>query len=192
MVDILTRFNLQSALQRLQLTRLTGFLSLLSFTFAFQLLYASFAPLPQFVVPKFTIPKRPPPPIIINFVPPLISEFAAIDERPLFMHSRRPRPIPLKEATAQQQQLPNFALVGVILDPTNRIAITRAPGATESVDLIQGQIIDGWEITAVEADRIELRSANTVYELKLQAPSGGQGAPQPTQAPGFEQPRVQQ
>lgn len=179
MGTVVTKFNLPSALQRLQLTRLTAFLLLLSVIFAYSLLYASFAPLQQFAVPKFTPPKRPSPPSIAKFVSPPISDFAAIDERPMFMRTRRPLPIPAKDAPAQQQP-PNFALVGVIIDPANRIAITKAPGATESVDLIQGQTVAGWEVTDIEADRIRLRSASTTYELKLQPPSGTAPASTPS------------
>jgi len=116
------------------------------------------------------------------FTVPALTEFAEIDERPLLLPARKPIKVPEAKAAPVQRQPPNVTLVGIILDGKRRIAIAKMGGA-QSVNLVPGQMIDGWQVVAIESDGVALTADEQNYKIKLQRPQAGQpvGVPVPAQ-----------
>lgn len=169
----LSQLRIRSLLRRLDLSSLAALLVVLCANLTGCILYEVSAPPPAFEVPKIVLSKRPSDPVAIKeFVPPPLERFSAIDERPVFSPLRQPlNPPKGKDAIAQVRPPPSFILVGVIISGTERIAITRAPGANTAVTATLGQTIEDWEVTAIETDHITLRAGTDIYELPLHPPS---------------------
>lgn len=172
--------EIRDSLRRVFLTPATALLIILCVMLFTWLLYEIFAPLPQLQPPKITLPKRASIQYAVKeFVPPPLEQFTVIDERTVFSPLRLPvRTAKEKEALAQVRPPPSFVLVGVILSGTDRIAITRAPGANESVNVTVGKTIEGWEVSRIEPDHIELHAGDDTVQLPLYPPSSSQ-APMP-------------
>lgn len=169
--DGFSALPIHATLRRLHLSPISGVLAVICINFAAWLFYEVAAAPPKLQPPKIALAKHGTLPKISPFVPPPFQEFAVIDERPLFSPLRKKLLSP-QETVAQKRPPPSFVLVGVILGSTERIAITKAPGASNSVNLTPGQSIEGWEVTAIEADHITLRAGTDTYELPLYLPSG--------------------
>ena len=145
---------------------------------AVTLIYEISAPIERYEVPRVTPSPLAASPAVTPFQPPALLEFSEIDERPIFNPSRTPFKIPEAKVVEAPRPPPSLTLVGVIVTRSGRIAITRAQGATASVNLIPGQLIDGWEVAAIETDHVTLRSNASTFEIKLQSPSAGQPSAQ--------------
>jgi len=134
------------------------------------------APLAPYEVPhaatRAVVPARQP---VKAFTAPALTEFAEIDERPLLLPERKPIKVPEAKAAPVQRQPPNVTLVGIILDGKRRVAIAKVAGA-QSVNLVPGQTIDGWQVVAIEADGVALTADEQNYKIKLQRPQTGQPA----------------
>jgi hypothetical protein len=99
------------------------------------------------------------------FAMPPFDTYAEVTARPLFFPTRRPAPV--QAASAELVDARALVLVGVILSETGRVAlIARAnlPGANR---VAEGQEIEGWTLTAIEADRVVLRHGTIEAELRL-------------------------
>lgn len=92
-----------------------------------------------------------------------------IIERPLFFASRRPvPPEPPAVAEARPEPVPplDFTLVGTILTGSSRVALVK-PDKTAPVELALGQLVGGWTVSAIDADRIMVRHGATEQLLGL-------------------------
>jgi|GEM_PF-1732997 len=96
-----------------------------------------------------------------RFAMPPEDRFAAIDARPIFLPARKP-PAVVDTATASQSAtpppLPTMALVGIILDGANHLALLKSPGAPFVRTLSVGAALGGWTIAEIDADKIVLRT----------------------------------
>ena len=151
--------------------------------------YEMLAPLPAYSVPTVHIagpaelPAAPAP-----FVAPPEGAFAAITERPLFDALRTkyvPRPTPEQQKAAPPPP-PTLLLVGVIIDAERRMAMVKSSEAMLATSVGIGAEIGGWEVSAIEPDRIVLKAGTAEDEIRLdanKAPSqpAQQQPPQPVQ-----------
>jgi hypothetical protein len=137
------------------------------------LLYEVFAPLPAYSVPSarvgaIAVPAPPP-----AFAAPAIAAFAPIADRPLFDPQRRKFvPPPTVSAAAAPPPPPDIALVGVILDGANKLAIVRASNAALATSMAVGESIGGWQLSSIEADRIILHAGTLENVIRLDANRG--------------------
>jgi hypothetical protein len=100
-------------------------------------------------VPEFAPASEP-------FEPPPRHVFAEIAARPLFSASRRPF-VPESEPDEQPQD-DNIAieLVGTLLTEQGQAALLQPQGQNAQW-LLAGQQVAGWEVVAIERDRVQLR-----------------------------------
>jgi hypothetical protein len=125
------------------------------------------------------------------FLPPPASAFDAINERPLFLPSRKAIAAPATQgagaAPAGPPPLPAAALVGVLLDGQNSVAEIKESGAPFSRAMRVGDALGGWQIAAIGTDHVTLRAGAFSQDLHMDARAG---APPPTPgapAPGAAQ-----
>jgi type II secretory pathway component PulC len=187
------KLEIRQFLRRFDLTPVTTLMIILCMILGIWLLYDIIAPLPSVRPPKVTLVAHHAHSFVVKeFVPPPLEQFAAIDERPVFSPLRQAiKSAKDKELEAQLKPPPSFVLVGVILGNTERIAITRAPGANDSVNVTLGQMIEGWEVVRIEADHIELRTDSRDYQLQLYPPSAAPPGGAIVQASGGTQQQTQ-
>jgi hypothetical protein len=106
---------------------------------------------------------------------------AIILERPLFSPSRRkPQAVPppsqpgagqsatgtTKPAEPEAPPL-DFALVGIVQDGDTRLAVLQPQDGQANQILREGQALQDWTLTAVEADRASFRNAGFSRQLIL-------------------------
>jgi len=137
---------------------------------AASIVYELSAPLPEFSVlvnakhARITMPDPP-----SAFSPPPAAAFAVINERPIFSPGRKPvAPKPVGVAAAPPPP-PSAALVGVIMDSHNSLALVRTAASPLEVSVGLGGNIAGWQVTQIEPDRIVLRSGATDDVIKLES-----------------------
>jgi hypothetical protein len=99
-------------------------------------------------------------------LPPSLSAYRAVIERPLFARNRRP----FGRKPADQIAIGSagaFALAGIVAAGARRIALIRhgVPPRTES--LMEGAEIDGWAVRTIGDDRVVLRNATTDHTILL-------------------------
>ncbi len=102
-----------------------------------------------------------------------------IVDRPLFFASRRPvPPEPPAVAAAKPEPVPplDFALVGTILTGSSRVALVK-PDKAASVELALGQLVGGWTVSAIDADRIMVRHGATEQLVGLRDFGGNKVLP---------------
>lgn len=147
--------------------------------FAYQLMAppAEFALPDVHVKPKAIAMQMPAP-----FIAPPQAAFEAINDRPLFLPSRKPIAAPATSpgaAPAGPPPLPNMAVVGVIGDAQNSIAMVKLAGSPFAQAMGVGASLGGWQIASIAADKIVLRSGTFTQEVKIDARAGN-----PPPAPG--------
>ena len=98
-------------------------------------------------------------------LPPL-ANLASIAQRPLFSPSRRPATIE-KPAAAPAGFSGRYRLVGLIAAGGHRRALL-AEG-THTVEIGEGEALDGWAVKRIEQDRLVLSSAAGETVLTLHA-----------------------
>jgi hypothetical protein len=100
--------------------------------------------------PLLELAKRPPPPRS-----PAADAVEQIAARPLFSESRRPYvppAVPIEEAAAEPSRPSSpLELAGTFLTETDQAALLVVSGETPAW-LRKGQLIEGWEIEAIEPD----------------------------------------
>jgi hypothetical protein len=96
----------------------------------------------------------------------------AVDQiaaRPLFSESRRPYaapPAPVEEAAQPTQPSLPLELAGTFLTGTDQAALLLVSGGAPTW-LRKGQLIEGWQIEAIEQDRVQLRKGERQQVLQL-------------------------
>ncbi|MBV9863378.1 MAG: hypothetical protein JO267_14665 [Alphaproteobacteria bacterium] len=112
---------------------------------------------PWFAGDGAALPQLPPPPPsgggALPSLPPLAS-FAAIAERPLFSPSRRPSMTDRGSAAAALAG--RYRLLGLVTTRDGRRALM-ADGS-RTVELGEGDAVEGWSIKRIEQDRLVLSS----------------------------------
>ena len=163
----------------------------LCFALAALTIYEMSAPPTQFVLPiihlKPRIAASAPQP---SFIAPSPATFEAINDRPVFLPARKALAAPADKtvaaAAAGPPPLPSLALVGVILDGQDSLAMIKLAGAPFAQAMAVGTSIGGWQITGVEADKIVLHAGTFEQDVRLDAKPAGQSPPPPP-APGNAQ-----
>lgn len=108
------------------------------------------------------------------FTPPTPLDFEVVDERPIFIQGRKmptEKPASVPNAPVAVVSLPT--LVGIIIDPHDRIAVLRAPAAPQARNVRVGDVINDWLVAEIRADRVTLRSATATEELHLKSQADG-------------------
>jgi Type II secretion system protein C len=138
-------------------------------------IYALLAPQSSIEVPKVAL-RRPPPVAIAAYTPLGAHTYDEIDRRPLFVASRRPPKIAEETAPDTNAPLPppNLTLIGIIAGTKSQIALVKTPSSPTTASLNVGSTIDGWEVTAIESERIVLHARTADYEIRLHAKPGEQ------------------
>ncbi|HYD31124.1 MAG TPA: hypothetical protein VEB64_09760 [Azospirillaceae bacterium] len=102
--------------------------------------------------------------------PPTLESSAEMVARPLFRSSRRPPPPDAKPEVAIVL-LPirkgELVLLGVVLGPGGATAVIQEKNQPRNTHVIQGESVAGWEVDAIEADRLRLRQGGTMHEVLL-------------------------
>jgi hypothetical protein len=161
--------------------------ALMAILFVYQLT----APPAQFALPEIHLKPRaiamqtPAP-----FLAPPAAMFDAINQRSLFLPSRKsltPAPVAGGAAAAGPPPLPNAALVGVILDGKNSLALVKLLGAPYEQAMAMGASLGGWQIEGISSDHITLRAGAFTQDMHMDAKAGaapsGPGDPPAPGAP---------
>lgn len=98
-----------------------------------------------------------------NFSLPTLSSFASVGERPLFSPDRRP-PAQSVDGTGAWS---SFSLSGIIITPQSREALVSHGKPPTIAHLAEGQIVEGWTVSAIYPDHVVFRDRLTEHELKL-------------------------
>lgn len=124
-----------------------------------------------------------------SFVPPPLTTFAAIDQRPLFNEDRRPAPVEATAATDAPPQVPlNIQLTGVIVTPDTRIALITDKTRNQSLSLKVGMPLEGdqaaWTLVQINPRSVVFESVNNERsEVELEV-AGAMAPPPNTRSPG--------
>jgi hypothetical protein len=102
---------------------------------------------------------------------PPANRFAVIALRPLFTPGRRPPAAPGAPAAAPTEQtVPDALVTGIVLAGEDSVAIIEParPGPdTRALVVRVGQVIAGWKVEAIDADRVILSHDGKRYEMML-------------------------
>jgi hypothetical protein len=100
-----------------------------------------------------------------------LAQLTATRERPLFLPTRRParieKPIVTAAPAPAPAPPPNMSLVGTILDGNRAQALVRMPPKPVAIKLHIGDVIAGWRITQIEAQRIVIALGDRFITLRL-------------------------
>lgn len=119
--------------------------------------------------PAEAVAPDPPEP----YLPRPLESYGGIAERPLFSPSRRPSPT--GGGAAGRSGHDSLMLAGVILTTSKRLAMLESKRATGGVVVVrEGQVVEGWSVESIAADRVVISHNGEVVELllddKLKAP----------------------
>jgi hypothetical protein len=157
---------------------------------ALVLFYQIAAPLPDIDPPRVQLKARTQQ--IAAVVPvstPPAESFAEIGTRPIFSSIRRSAAAP-GTAGAATLQAPEVALVGIMIDSHDRIAMLRTPGSPLASAFHLGATVSGWELSEIAPDRIVLSAGGARDEIRLdanKAPPKSPASPAPPPAAGNSQ-----
>lgn len=132
---------------------------------ASQLGQAPEAPAPA-IAPSSGVTKTGAPGSPEPYLPRPLESYGGIAERPLFSPSRRPSPS--GAAAAGRSGHDSLMLAGVILSTSRRLAMLESKRANGAVVVVrEGQIVEGWSVESIAADRVVISHNGEVVELLL-------------------------
>lgn len=122
-------------------------------------------------------------------------DLAAIAERPLFAPSRRPwtplvHPVvpTLSPRVVPPPALPNgYVLKGIAVSSQGRSALVWSQPRHCNIRLVQGQMLDGWALVAIDMDGLSLRQGERTFRLSFPGTSVPQTGLAQTGLPGQPQ-----
>lgn len=97
---------------------------------------------------------------------PPFADFAETSERPLFSATRRPAP-----AAAMLGIDGRYRLLGLVIAGTARHALLAPVAGGRTVELGEGEAVEGWTVTRIERDRVILSSPAGKATLALTDPA---------------------
>jgi general secretion pathway protein N len=117
-----------------------------------------------------------------------LDDYAAIKDRPLFRPDRRPRVEEPDDATAEPPpeetaKLDGMDLAGVLLYPGASMAWVRDPSQPAPVRVRPGEILAGWTVKDIKADRLVLERQGTTDTLPLRTFNSPWASPPPPPLP---------
>ena len=80
---------------------------------------------------------------------PPIETFSETTERPLFLPDRRPPVFDETQEEVEDVESGLFTLLGIIVSPTQRIALVKVRGSQEVLQLSEGQQANGWTVLQI-------------------------------------------
>jgi hypothetical protein len=131
------------------------------------------------------------------YLPRPIESYGGIADRPLFSPSRRPSPTG-GGATGRSGH-DSLMLAGVILTTSKRLAMIESKRAAGGAVVVrEGQVVEGWSVDSIGADRVVISHNGEVVELLLddklkvprmevkRTPRTAKPAPAPAAAPAAD------
>ena len=120
--------------------------------------------------PAFVIEQRSQTAETSRFRMPPLTAFSEVDERPLFLRSRRPPTETVSAgagpANASAENTP-FVLSGVVVVGSQRSAILLESDSGRTISALEGTVVEGWRLESVEPETVVMRNGSTVAELTL-------------------------
>lgn len=104
------------------------------------------------------------PPAASDSVLPALDTLTEVVARPLFLPLRRPVPSAGAQAAQPAAQ---FMLAGIVIIDGHPVAFIQSGTSPPPVMVSLGGTIGGWTVTAIERDRVVLRSGDSTAELSL-------------------------
>lgn len=92
--------------------------------------------------------------------------------RPLFSSTRRPEPAAPIAAPSAPPQLVGYRLTGIVSTGARRMILLETPGG-KSVQLYEGESVDGWTVETIANDAVVLSRDETRVDLLNGAPEDG-------------------
>jgi hypothetical protein len=159
---------------------LGAFCALLAATLSYECFY----PIPDLETPSIRLAASSAEPAAVHpaFQLPPESSFAAIDARPIFDPSRRPVAGPPEQSSADGSAagtLPPMTLIGIIIDRQTRLALIKLAQAPQALSYAVGSSLAGWQIVAIEADKVVLRAHGAADQIVRMTGKSQKPAPQP-------------
>jgi hypothetical protein len=97
-----------------------------------------------------------------------VRSYDVISDRPLFSESRRPpERLPEDEAGPTADTLRHINLTGVIITPARKTALLYSQHSPDTINLQEGQSIEGWRLDKVLHDRIVLSHDGETTEINI-------------------------
>ncbi len=154
-------------------TRIRTALLLTAFALSAVLAWQLLAPIAAVDVPPGALPPRHDVAAkIAAFVPPPESAFAVINARPAFSADRAPVEEPETAIQGDVASPPQVTLVGVAIGAGKSVALLKPYSGGAAISAVAGQIVDGWQLLRIEADRVVFRANGTDYAVKLRMATG--------------------
>jgi hypothetical protein len=108
--------------------------------------------------------------------------FPELLARPIFVASRRPM-ASVSQGVAGAMKKGQFALVGVVITPSQHSALLRDVESNKTETVAMGAQIRGLTLGEVEAGKVVLRMGAEIEELVLKVQVGAKSPPSPTPPP---------
>ena len=99
-----------------------------------------------------------------GFSPPAAQTYGEITERPLFSPTRRPTP--RHTAPDAIGAVSSFVFAGSVISRNERVALVQHGHPGKLVRLREGDLLEGWTVVSIEADRIIIEHGSEREELK--------------------------
>ncbi len=101
------------------------------------------------------------------FALPPIETFSETTERPLFLPDRRPPVIDEAQEDVEDVESGLFTLLGIIVSPTQRIALVKVRGSQEVLQLSEGQQANGWTVLQISPGDVIFESNDKTETIEL-------------------------
>ena len=120
-----------------------------------------------------------------GFTAPAAEAYSEISERPLFSPTRRPTP---RQSTPEAiGAVSSFVFAGSIISRDDRVALVHRGQSGKLVRLREGDLLEGWRVVSIEADRVVIEHGSDREELKPRdkvSPNAPRPLPSNATAPG--------
>jgi general secretion pathway protein N len=121
-----------------------------------------------------------------------IEDYASIKERPLFRPDRRPRvddPADIEPEAPPEEtaKLDGMDLAGVMISPGATMAWVKDPSQPAPVRVRPGEVLAGWTVKDIQADRLVLERQGATDTLPLRTFNAPWASPPPPPPPAAKQ-----
>jgi hypothetical protein len=98
---------------------------------------------------------------------PPIDALSETVERPLFRPDRRPPSEEEAQEDIENAESGLFSLVGIIVSPTQRIALVKVRGSQTVLQLSEGQQANGWTVLQIRPEEVIFESNDKTETIEL-------------------------
>ncbi|MDH3737771.1 MAG: hypothetical protein OER92_01160 [Alphaproteobacteria bacterium] len=98
---------------------------------------------------------------------PPIETYSETIERPLFLPDRRPPAIGEEQQEVEAVESGLFTLLGIIVSPTQRIALVKVRGTQSVLQLTEGQQANGWTVQQIHPGEVIFESKDKTETIEL-------------------------